>query len=281
MEIIILSGHSGAGKSVALHALEDMGYYCVDNLPISLLPQLVEIIQPQHLKVAISLDIRNYPQDPENFDQQLNILLGRHQLKIIFLSCEQQILLNRYNDSRRLHPLSKQDYSLEHAIKQEQRLLNPLIRKADLIIDTSHLSNHELSLQLQEYLLGTSGKHLQIMVQSFGFKYGLPNNADYIFDVRFLPNPFWVADLRGKTGLSHEVKSYLASEATVMDFIENIFEFFDKWLPLIETNNRSYLTIAIGCTGGKHRSVFVAEALGHYLQQKGKLVKIDHRNLSL
>ena len=279
MEIIIISGRSGAGKSVALRALEDAGYYCVDNIPLDLLPQLTDILSQSQSSVAISLDIRNIPNSANTLEQTLNTLQKHHQLKIIFLEADHSTLIRRYSDSRRLHPLSLKDLSLEAAIDEEYRYLEPLIQHANFIIDTTHLSTHTLAERLREFLRGNSDKELKIVVESFGFKYGIPLDADYVFDVRFLPNPHWDPTLRPMTGLDAPVAEFLNSHTQVNEFIYLTRNYIDTWLPMLEKNNRSYLTIAIGCTGGKHRSVYIAQQLGEYFQAKGKIVQIQHKSL--
>lgn len=279
MEIIIISGRSGAGKSVALRALEDAGYYCVDNIPLDLLPQLTDILSQSQSSVAISLDIRNIPNSANTLEQTLNTLQKYHQLKIIFLEADRGTLIRRYSDSRRLHPLSLKDLSLEAAIDEEYRYLEPLIQHANFIIDTTHLSTHTLAERLREFLRGNSDKELKIVVESFGFKYGIPLDADYVFDVRFLPNPHWDPTLRPMTGLDAPVAEFINSHTQVNEFIYLTRNYIDTWLPMLEKNNRSYLTIAIGCTGGKHRSVYIAQQLGEYFQAKGKIVQIQHKSL--
>ena len=279
MEIIIISGRSGAGKSVALRALEDAGYYCVDNIPLDLLPQLTDILSQSQSSVAISLDIRNIPNSANTLEQTLNTLQKYHQLKIIFLEADRGTLIRRYSDSRRLHPLSLKDLSLEAAIDEEYRYLEPLIQHTNFIIDTTHLSTHTLAERLREFLRGNSDKELKIVVESFGFKYGIPLDADYVFDVRFLPNPHWDPTLRPMTGLDAPVAEFLNSHTQVNEFIYLTRNYIDTWLPMLEKNNRSYLTIAIGCTGGKHRSVYIAQQLGEYFQAKGKVVQIQHKSL--
>ena len=279
MEIIIISGRSGAGKSVALRALEDMGYYCVDNLPLDLLPQLTEILSASQSSVAISLDIRNLPKSDSTLEQTLNSVAQKHSLTLIFLDCDRSTLIRRYSDSRRLHPLSVKDLSLEAAIDAEYQQLEPLIQHANFIIDSSQLSTHALAERLREVLRGDADKELKIIVESFGFKYGIPLDADYVFDVRFLPNPHWNAELRPMTGLDEPVAKFLNGHDEVNNFIYQTRNYIETWLPMLEQNNRSYLTIAIGCTGGKHRSVYIAQQIGEYFQAKGKNVKIQHKSL--
>lgn len=279
MELIIISGRSGSGKSVALKALEDIGFYCVDNIPMELVPALAELLAQTDRSTVVSLDIRNLPDDPMMLEAMLMKLPSAIQTKIIFLDCDRNTLIRRYSDSRRLHPLSTQDLSLESAIDLEKSLLTPLLQQANYVIDTTNLSSHELAEKLRLLLQGRSEKKLNIIVESFGFKYGLPADADYVFDVRFLPNPHWNPELRPMTGLDQPVIDFLERQTEVHHFIYQTRNYLEMWLPLLEQNNRSYLTIAIGCTGGKHRSVFVAEQLGNYFKSRGKSVKIRHKSL--
>ncbi len=280
MELIIISGRSGAGKSVALRALEDIGYYCVDNLPIDLLPQLAAILSKTQPLTAISVDIRNFPNSESSLEDILSHLADTDKIKIIFLDTDREALIRRYSDSRRLHPLSAQGLSLEAAIDAERDYLEPLVQQADIIINTTTLSTHDLAEKLRNFLLGKSHKELKMVFQSFGFKYGIPLDADYVFDVRFLPNPHWEPALRPMTGLDNPVIEFLSRHNEVNDFIELTRNYIATWLPLLEKNNRSYLTIAIGCTGGKHRSVYITEKIGHYFKALGKNVSIQHKSLS-
>ncbi|HDL4374750.1 TPA: RNase adapter RapZ [Mannheimia haemolytica] len=279
MELIIISGRSGSGKSVALRALEDAGYYCVDNIPLPLIPTLTYYLTQENRSAVISLDIRNLPNTPNAIEELLTQLEPLN-AKLIFLDCERNTLIRRYSDSRRIHPLSTQDdLSLEGALDLEQKLLEPLVQNANYIIDTSHLSSHELAENLRQILQGSTEKELKIIFQSFGFKYGLPADSDYVFDVRFLPNPHWNPELRPMTGLEQPVIDFLERQTEVHNFIYQTRNYLEMWLPMLEQNNRSYLTIAIGCTGGKHRSVFIAEQLAKYFQAKGKNVQVRHKSL--
>lgn len=279
MELIIISGHSGSGKSVALRALEDVGYYCVDNIPLALIPQLAELLAKSDRSVVVSIDIRNLPEDPTQLEKILAELPSTLPTKLIFLACARDVLIRRYSDSRRLHPLSNQNVSLEGAIELEDRLLKPLYQQANYLIDTSHLSSHELAENLRELLQGSSDKELNIIIESFGFKYGVPADADYVFDVRFLPNPHWNPELRPMTGLDQPVIDFLERQREVHNFIYHTRSYLEMWLPFLEKNNRSYLTIAIGCTGGKHRSVFIAEQLAKYFRGREKNVQVRHKSL--
>ncbi|UQX80374.1 RNase adapter RapZ [Mannheimia haemolytica] len=279
MELIIISGRSGSGKSVALRALEDAGYYCVDNIPLPLISTLTYYLTQENRSAVISLDIRNLPNTPNAIEELLTQLESLN-AKLIFLDCERNTLIRRYSDSRRIHPLSTQDdLSLEGALDLEQKLLEPLVQNANYIIDTSHLSSHELAENLRQILQGSTEKELKIIFQSFGFKYGLPADSDYVFDVRFLPNPHWNPELRPMTGLEQPVIDFLERQTEVHNFIYQTRNYLEMWLPMLEQNNRSYLTIAIGCTGGKHRSIFIAEQLAKYFQAKGKNVQVRHKSL--
>lgn len=279
MELIIISGRSGSGKSVALRALEDAGYYCVDDIPLPLIPTLTYYLTQENRSAVISLDIRNLPNTPNAIEELLTQLEPLN-AKLIFLDCERNTLIRRYSDSRRIHPLSTQDdLSLEGALDLEQKLLEPLVQNANYIIDTSHLSSHELAENLRQILQGSTEKELKIIFQSFGFKYGLPADSDYVFDVRFLPNPHWNPELRPMTGLEQPVIDFLERQTEVHNFIYQTRNYLEMWLPMLEQNNRSYLTIAIGCTGGKHRSIFIAEQLAKYFQAKGKNVQVRHKSL--
>ncbi|BAO00319.1 hypothetical protein HHS_03490 [Candidatus Pantoea carbekii] len=279
MVIMIVSGRSGSGKSVALNALEDMGFYCVDNLPVLLLPELANILTQRNISIAVSIDVRNMPESLEIFENSINNLPNSFLPQLLFLDANQNTLIRRYNHTRRLHPLSNNNISLEKAINEENTLLEPLRSRADLIIDTSEMSVHELAQILRKRLLGKCNRELTIIFESFGFKYGIPMDIDYVFDVRFLPNPHWDPKLRSMTGLDHSVIAFLERCTEVHNFIYQTRNYLETWLPMLEKNNRSYLTVAIGCTGGKHRSVYIVEQLTRYFRFRGKNVQSRHRTL--
>lgn len=276
---MIVSGRSGSGKSIALRALEDMGFYCVDNIPVVLLPQLADSLKNNNTPVAVSIDIRNLP---PNFDFNRDILQQLPNAvtpEIIFFDCSRNTLIRRYSETRRIHPLTNQKYSLEEAIDLEEKYLESLKSNASLVINTDNLSVHQLSDILRTRILGKKERELTMIFESFGFKHGLPVDADFVFDVRFLPNPHWDIALRPLTGLDEPVKKYLFQHDEVTNFIYQTASYLQQWLPMLEKNNRSYLTIAIGCTGGQHRSVFIAEQLAEFFKAQNKQVQIRHRTL--
>lgn len=280
--LIVISGQSGAGKSVALRVLEDLGYYCVDNLPVSLLENFVQSIQGGQQNVAVSIDIRNLPQDPALVTTTLTKLKSELDVNVLFLDADENTLLKRYSETRRIHPLSmrpKEKLSLEQAIRLEKGLLLNLKEYADLVLDSSNQSLHDLSETVRQRVEGRESKELVMVFESFGFKYGLPNDADYVFDVRFLPNPHWEPELRPQTGLDAPIKAFLEKHDAVLELKEQIQTFIEHWLPLLQKNNRSYLTVAIGCTGGKHRSVYITQQLGEYFTKQGQQVQIRHTSL--
>lgn len=279
MVLMIVSGRSGSGKSVALRALEDMSFYCVDNLPVVLLPQLAQTLAERNTSVAVSIDMRNMPKTPEVYQRVMAQLPASFSPQLLFLDASRNTLIRRYSDTRRLHPLSNKNLSLESAIDKESELLEPLRSNADLIVDTSEMSVHELVEILRTRLLGKRERELTMLFESFGFKYGIPIDADYVFDVRFLPNPYWDPKLRSISGLDKPVAAFLDRHTEVYNFVYQTRNYLEQWLPMLEINNRSYLTVAIGCTGGKHRSVYVAEQLADYFRSRGKNVQSRHRTL--
>lgn len=279
MIMIIVSGRSGSGKSVALHALEDMGFYCVDNLPVVLLSELVKSLSIRNIATAVSIDVRNLPESQEIFENIMTSLPDNFSPKWLFLDTNINTLIRRYSETRRRHPLSNKNLSLERAIDKENRLLAPLRSRADLLVDTSEMSVHQLAEMLRTRLLGKQERELTIVFESFGYKYGIPIDADYVFDVRFLPNPHWNPQLRNLTGLDCLVAAFFDSSTEVHNFIYQTQSYLELWLPSLETNNRSYLTIAIGCTGGEHRSVYIAEQMANYFRLRGKNIQVCHRTL--
>jgi Predicted P-loop-containing kinase len=256
-------------------------YYhnCVDNIPVALLPQLADSLKNNDTPVAVSIDIRNLP---INFEFDYDILQKLPESvtpEIIFLDCSRNTLIRRYSETRRIHPLANQKHSLEEAIDLEENYLESLKSHASLVINTDNLSVHQLSDILRARILGKKERELTMIFESFGFKHGLPVDADFVFDVRFLPNPHWDINLRPLTGLDEPVINYLSKQDEVTNFIYQTANYLQQWLPMLEKNNRSYLTIAIGCTGGQHRSVFIAEQLAEFFKTQNKQIQIRHRTL--
>ena len=279
MKLVLVSGRSGSGKSVALRVLEDLGYYCVDNLPLQMMESLLEQLKGRNDLVAISVDVRNMPSEEIQLEKQLAKLPKDTEILSFFLNSSDSVLLKRYSETRRLHPLSRSKVSLKEAIQLEGKLLDPIAKLVDHYIDTSNLNIYELSDKVREILLGTVDKELVINFESFGFKYGMPSEADFMFDVRFLPNPHWEPELRPLTGLDQPVQQFLSQQPLVNKFIWQIENLLETWLPHLERNNRSYLTIAIGCTGGQHRSVYVTDQLAKLFNKGQHKVQARHREL--
>lgn len=284
MKLIVVSGRSGSGKSTALNVLEDLGYYCIDNLPVGMLSALVKesaISTDQRLdEVAISIDSRNSESGIENFpDFYQACQQQKIEIEIIFLDAQSDILIKRFNATRRKHPLSNANRSLKEAIDKESSLLKPIILKADLNIDTSLLTLYELRDLIKVRVAGRSTQQMALLFQSFGFKHGVPNDADYVFDVRCLPNPYWDPNLRVLTGRDLSVQKFLDEHAETSKMEQDIIQFLEYWLHRFKDSNRSYMTIAIGCTGGQHRSVYLCEQIGHYFEQQHENVQIRHKEL--
>jgi len=283
MRMIVVSGLSGSGKSIALQTLEDVGYYCVDNLPITLLKPFADEIlsheQPLSHTTAVGIDARNFLGELDRFSIIIEELRASGlKVEILFLQAADEVLLKRYSETRRKHPLSLENIPLLEAIRQERQLLTGISAQADLIIDTSLSNVHELRGLLRQRLHDTAGG-TSILFESFGFKKGIPADADFIFDVRCLPNPYWEPQLRPLTGLDEAVIGFLNRQTQVLRMIEDLRNFLTNWLPCFESGDRSYLTIAIGCTGGQHRSVFIAEVLATHFRQTRRQVMIRHREL--
>lgn len=283
MELIIISGRSGSGKSTALNQLEDEGFYCIDNLPISLLPALVEKTSSGEFStfrgIAVCIDARNAWKDLKTFRVIIQSLPITVKTQVLFLDAQEINLLQRFGETRRRHPLSTESIPLAEAIDREREFLGPIYDCASLVVDTSHMTAYELRDAIKQRLLGTDLGTMAILVQSFGFKRGIPADADLMFDVRMLPNPHWVKELRLKNGLDAEVQAFLENQPMTQELFQDICQYLDNWLPRYREGNRSYMNIALGCTGGQHRSVYLAERLfRHY---KGTLpdINIKHREL--
>ncbi|WP_324731713.1 RNase adapter RapZ [Pseudomonas paeninsulae] len=285
MRLIIVSGRSGSGKSTALDVLEDNGFYCIDNLPAGLLPELAErtlqdteLLHPQ---VAVSIDARNLPSQLKRFPEILEEVRARHiKCDVVYLDADEETLLKRFSETRRRHPLTNANRSLAEAIADESLLLGPITDLADLQIDTTHLNLYQLRDSLKLRLLNQPEPGTAFLVESFGFKRGMPVDADLVFDVRCLPNPYWKPDLRDFSGIDQPVADYLAAQADVEEMFQDILAYLKKWLPRFAASNRAYVTVAIGCTGGHHRSVYLANRLGEALKPILKNVQVRHRDLS-
>jgi UPF0042 nucleotide-binding protein len=285
MRMIIVSGRSGSGKSTALDVLEDNGFYCVDNLPAGLLPELAEraLITTELAEplLAVSIDARNLPSHLTRFPLMLAEVRARNiRCDVLYLDADEATLLKRFSETRRRHPLSTANRSLAEAIRDESTLLGPITDLADLKINTTHLNLYQLRDTLKLRLLNKPEPGTAFLIESFGFKRGMPVDADLVFDVRCLPNPYWKPELREHSGLEQPVIDYLAAQPDVEEMFQDIFTYLNKWLPRFAASNRSYVTIAVGCTGGHHRSVYITERLGQVLQQSLKNVQVRHRDLS-
>ncbi|MDX9688139.1 MULTISPECIES: RNase adapter RapZ [Halopseudomonas] len=283
MRLVVVSGRSGSGKSTALHLLEDNGFYCIDNLPAGLLPELARQAQNTDLslpKVAISIDARNLPSDLKRFPELLKQVRDAGiTCDVLFLAATDEVLIKRFSETRRKHPLTDGNLSLGEAIAAELKLLEPIIDLASLKIDTSHLTLYQLRDQLKHRLLSSQNNGPSILIQSFGFKRGVPVDADLVFDVRCLPNPYWKPDLRPFCGKDEPIRDYLEAQPDVQEMYQDIFQFLHKWLPRYAAGERSYMSIAIGCTGGHHRSVYIAERLVQDLSDNFSNLLIRHRDL--
>ena len=284
MKIFVVTGLSGSGKSIALNALEDEGFYCIDNLPVGLLLTVLRRLteRPVSQEIAVGVDVRSGFEDLHNFGEVIEELRGRgHDITVMFLQAREAVLIKRYGETRRKHPLTHDGLPLVEAIREEKRILSEVAGFADLQIDTSQYSIHELSLLVRDRVSpGESENKLSILIQSFGFKNGLPLDSDYVFDVRCLPNPYWDVKLRSFSGLDQPVIDYLSQYPQVEEMYETLSDFLISWMPSLQQSNRSYVTVSVGCTGGRHRSVYMAQKLGDKLAEHfGDAVKIRHRDL--
>ena len=283
--LVVVSGRSGSGKTSALNILEDVGFDCIDNLPPSLLPDLIKQLNSERinedLRLAVGIDARNLVGD---LDKLPDILAGLEasgiEVSVIFLQARRSDLIRRYSETRRKHPLSNETVSLPEAIDLEAKILSPILNISDRNIDTSGLSLHQLRDLVKNTIVPNSPEHMAILFESFGFKKGLPDASDFIFDVRCLPNPYWKQELRSLTGYDEDVIEFLESQVDVAAMLSDIIGFLTRWIPKFQANNRSYLTISIGCTGGQHRSVYIANRLQEYFSKEHSLVQVVHKELS-
>ena len=284
--LTIVTGLSGSGKSVALHTLEDEGFYCIDNLPSSMVHELLDKVLAEKdklfEKLAIGIDMRGEHSTPDEF---LNVLQALHarsdvQTDVLFLDTARTTLSTRFSETRRRHPLSSKDVPLMNAIDREIELLAGVKNEADLVIDTSLLNLHQLRDIISSDVLGKSSTGLALIFQSFGFKHGQPTSTDFMFDVRCLPNPYWEPSLREHTGRDEPIIDFLGEQVHVQEMFSDIQSFVERWLPRFEVENRAYLTVSVGCTGGRHRSVYLCEMLAAHFNSKRKNVSLRHRELS-
>ena len=280
MDLTIVSGLSGSGKTVALQALEDIGYYCIDNLPANLLPHFASsLMNSPGSQAAVGIDIRNrhfLETLPDSLESLKQLGIDFH---ILYLYADEDTLIRRFSETRRRHPLTNQATSLVEGIRNEQQLLASLAQSASMEIDSSHTTPHELRSQVRNLVGARDGTSMMLQIVSFGHKHGIPSDADFVFDVRCLPNPYWEKTLRQQTGMDEDVIKFLSSNPAATSMVDHIYGFLTEWLPAFERENRSYITVAIGCTGGQHRSVFVSEQLAVKLKEYGSKVQLSHREL--
>lgn len=282
--LIIVSGLSGSGKSVALHVLEDLGYYCIDNLPAALLQSAVNEVtnsgKKKGARLAVGIDARNRRQDLKALPTLINEFREQDiATDVLFLQADDEILLKRYSESRRRHPLAEQGSALRAAIDAEREILVDVSNSADLIIDTSQTSIYELSDVIRERVDRRKTDTMSVLVESFGFKNGIPADADFVFDLRCLPNPYWTVKLRGLTGLDAEVREFLDAHENFVAMHDDILGFLTRWIPEYRQAHRGYLTVAIGCTGGQHRSVYMADKLVASLSELGEAASVRHNEV--
>jgi len=283
MRLIIVSGLSGSGKSVALHVLEDLGYYCVDNMPAALLNSVIKEVTTgtDSGLLAVGVDARNRRENLEALPQLIEELREQGiETELLFLQADDDILLKRFGETRRPHPLDEHGKALHVAIANEREVLSDVVNAADLIIDTSRLSIYELADTLRGRVDRREARSLSVLIESFGFKNGIPADADFVFDLRCLPNPYWTLELRGLTGLDREVTEFLDAQDAVGKMFDDILTFLKRWIPKYESVHRGYLTVAIGCTGGQHRSVYMTEKLAGALRDTHDPVLTRHNELA-
>ncbi len=282
MRIVILTGISGAGKTTALKMMEDMGYYCMDNLPVGLMESFCALAENNKdlSRVAAGIDIRNGQHLEDLLSVISRIEYRGHALQVLFLESDDATLLKRYKETRRSHPLAEND-SIEKGIARERDALSEIKKRADFIIDTSKLLTRELNTELKRIFLDNETfKNLNITVESFGFKYGVPSDADLVFDVRFMPNPYYVEELRTHTGMDKDVHDYVMASPVAQEFISKLSDMLSFLLPHYVSEGKNSLVIAVGCTGGKHRSVTIANEIFEFLRKnEGYGVRIEHRDI--
>ncbi len=283
MELLIVTGMSGAGKSQAANALEDMGFYCVDNIPPAIIPAFVNLSSrsgDELDKMAIVTDVRGGNMFYEISSVLSNLKNNKIEFKILFLDAANEILIRRYKENRRKHPLMSGDnVSLSSAVAKEREMLEKIRSTADYVVDTSYISNSQLKEKISNIFFGSPENVLKIHCKSFGFKYGTDTEADLVFDVRCLPNPFYVEDLKEKTGLDTEVREYVMNSEDSKEFLNRLISFIDCSVPLYAREGKSHLVISFGCTGGKHRSITFAELIALHLKEQGYSCSTVHRDI--
>ncbi len=284
LKLIVVSGLSGAGKSIAMHALEDLGYYCVDNLPVALLPAFVRELRRDrsgvYSRAAVGIDSRNSTLALRGLPEALRALKDEDvESDLLYLAAADEILIKRFSETRRKHPLTVQSMALPEAIRREREIMEPFRVNANICIDTTNTNLHQLRDLIRARVDRRPAKTLSLLFQSFGFKHGVPNDAELVFDVRCLPNPHWEPKLRQLTGRDQVVEDFLLSHEVVREYFSDLKVFLERWIPRFEADNRQYLTVAIGCTGGQHRSVFMAEQLARDFSGRREGVLVRHREI--
>jgi UPF0042 nucleotide-binding protein len=281
--LIIISGLSGSGKTTALHVLEDMGFYCVDNLPLPLLPNLVDELHktPQPVtRIGVGIDARGSAYQLANLEKLLeNLDKTAIETRVFFLEANNATLLKRFSETKRKHPMSGPQLSLLEAIQHERQILAPVEQTAEWSLDTTHLNLHQLRDLVKNKLADHAKHQMTLLLMSFGYKHGVPAEADLVFDVRCLPNPYWHPNLRPLTGLDTPVADFLKEQTLSQELLTDLTDYLYKWVPRFQANNVTYMTIAIGCTGGQHRSVYMTEALKNNLENLSSQIQVRHRQL--
>jgi UPF0042 nucleotide-binding protein len=282
--LVIVSGISGAGKTVVLNTLEDLSFYTIDNLPASLLNSLIEQFSEENNKlanhIAIGIDARNSLEDFSFIPETIKTLRNKDiPAELVFIEANDDVLTKRFSETRRKHPLSSDSVSLTDAIKQERAIIGTLAEASDLRIDTSYMQLHELRDIVRQRIDQRKKARLSLQLMSFGFKNGIPKDADFVFDLRCLPNPYWNKDLRKYSGKDQPVIEFLSKQDSAKQMLDDLEHFLGRWIPQFEADNRSYLSVAFGCTGGHHRSVFIVEQLAEKFNNSEKQVIIRHRDL--
>ncbi|MFZ9818653.1 MAG: RNase adapter RapZ [Ilumatobacteraceae bacterium] len=280
-DILVIAGLSGAGRSQAADDLEDLGWFVVDNLPVSLIDKVVELSEsgtsPQN-RLALVVGVAAHQNDAISSVERLRRAGNR--VRILYMDAATPELIRRYGASKRRHPMAHEGENVERSIERERHLLEPVKAAADLVIDTTSLTVHQLKNQIVELFWDSEGREvLQLSVMSFGYKHGIPLDVDFVFDVRFLPNPHWIDEMRNKTGLDDEVRSYVLESELATTFVTQVESLLDLLLPAFREEGKSYLTVAVGCTGGRHRSVAVAEELSRWLTKSGYRPRVTHRDV--